>query len=217
MRIYAFYVIIIVLESMGIYFLLYRKQNYFKRVLIRTIEEKIISSNLKQDVNDKLKEWYKKRKDRLVDKELYEAISFLRNIISIDRGKQVSTDFIIEELSQREGVLQNIYIKMLSLLRVNKKKEAQKLMADRLETPIGKEFAGLLLKWDEINPLELSEILLSHQKTIKEIRMTQQRRRDETISDILYFPVIINVVLIFINFIYVGYFINQKEVLQMLF
>lgn len=217
MRICPVYIIIILLASMGIYLILCREKNYFKRVLIENLEGKFQSASIKRDINFKLVEWCKKRKNRLEDKELYEAISFLRNIISIDRGKQVSTDFIIEQLSQREGALQSTYIKMLSLLRVNKKKEAQNLMADRLETPIGKEFAGLLLKWDEINPLELSEVLLSHQKSIKEIRMTEQRRRDETISDILYFPVIINVVLIFINFIYVGYFINQKEVLQMLF
>lgn len=214
---YAFYTFTIALFCVGIYLVLCNEKNYFKRGLVRTFEQKIKTSSLRCKLKSELAARNKKRKNQLADKEIYEGISFLRNIISIDRGKQVSTDFIIEQLSQREGTLQKIYIKMLGLLRVNKKTEAQQMMSDRLETPIGKEFAGLLLRWDEINPLELSEILLSHQKSIKEMRMTQQRRKDEIVSDILYFPVIINVVLIFINFIYVGYFINQKEILEMLF
>lgn len=217
MFINTFYAIILSLFSMGIYFILYKEKTYFKRGLIRDLEAKAQKSKIRYNLNCKMGAWQKKRRNQMADKEIYEGISFLRNIISIDRGKQVSTDFIIEQLSQREGALQSIYIKMLSLLRVNKKKEAQRTMADSLDTPIGKEFAGLLLRWDEINPLELSEILLSHQKSIKEIRMTEQRRKDEIISDFLYFPVVFNVILIFINFIYVGYFINQKEVLQMLF
>ncbi|WP_312653654.1 hypothetical protein [Aminipila sp.] len=217
MFINIFYAITLSLFSMGIYFILYKEKTYFKRGLIRDLEAKAQKSKIRYNLNCKMGAWQNKRRNQMADKEIYEGISFLRNIISIDRGKQVSTDFIIEQLSQREGALQSIYIKMLSLLRVNKKKEAQQTMADSLETPIGKEFAGLLLRWDEINPLELSEILLSHQKSIKEIRMTEQRRKDEIISDFLYFPVVFNVILIFINFIYVGYFINQKEVLQLLF
>jgi uncharacterized protein YneF (UPF0154 family) len=46
--------------------------------------------------------------------------------------------------------------------------------------------------------------------------MTVQKRRDETVSDLIYLPVVINVMLVFINFIYVGYFIDQKEMLTIL-
>ncbi|MBN7772059.1 hypothetical protein [Clostridium aminobutyricum] len=169
---------------------------------------------IKKYVQEKWKRMNKKRRIETMDKEIYDAISFLRNIISIERGKQVSTDFIIEQLSEREGLLQPVYIKMLSLLRLNKKKEAAGVMSEELQTPNGKEFASLLLKWDEINPQELTEILLSHQKSIKEFRITAQKHKDEVVSDLIYFPVVMNVVFIFINFIYVGYFISQKEILQ---
>lgn len=168
----------------------------------------------KSGLKKKWNQLNKKRRMEFIDKEIYDAISFLRNIIAIDRGKQVSTDFIIEQLSEREGVLQPTYIRMLSLLRLNKKEEATQMMSEELQTSNGKEFAGLLLKWDEINPQELTEILLSHQKSIKEFRITSRKQKDEMISDLIYFPVVMNVVFIFINFIYVGYFISQKEILQ---
>ncbi|MBE6035501.1 MAG: hypothetical protein E7222_12495 [Clostridiales bacterium] len=217
MKAYTFYLLTIGLFSMGIYCILCRETFYLNRRSIRSLEEKVQVSRVWQSLKDKQEALRKKKINQMADKEIYEGISFLRNIISIDRGKQVGTDFIIEKLSEREGSLQRVYMKMLSLLRVNKRREAQQIMGEHLETTIGKEFAGLLMQWDEINPLELSEILISHQKSIKELRMTERRKRDEMISDMLYFPVILNVVIIFINFIYVGYFINQKELLEMLF
>lgn len=211
------YVICVFSMAAGLYMIFSKNVRGLKAVNVGMFKNELRNTKIVSELNGKRALWKKQRENKIIDKEVYEAISFLRNIISIERGKQMGTDFIIEQLSEREGLLQNTYIKMLSFLRINKKNEAQKIMADRFETAIGKEFASLLIKWDEINPGELSEILMSHQKSIKEIRITQQRRRDEAVSDLLYFPVIINVVLIFINFIYVGYFINQKEILQMLF
>lgn len=159
----------------------------------------------------------KMRQEQAVDREIYEAISFMRNVISIESGRETNADFIIERLSKKEGILRETYIKMLSLLRLNKRNEAGKLLEERLNTASGREFAALLLRWDDIDPKELIEVLISHQKGIKEMQLTVQKRREESISDLLYLPVIVNVIFLFINFIYVAYFINQKEMLQLLF
>ena len=59
------------------------------------------------------------------------------------------------------------------------------------------------------------ETLLSYEKTMKAVRVTEQKKRDEIISDLIYFPVVLNILVIFINFIYIAYFIDQKEMLQM--
>lgn len=177
--------------------------------------------NKKNFIAVKVKNLYKsykvKMENRRTDREVYEAISFMRNIISIENGKNISADFIIEQLSKKKGVLRETYIKMLSLLRVNRKKEAIDLLKSRMNSSASKEFAALLIRWDDINPKELTEVLISYQKSIKEIELTNQKRRDENISDMLYFPVIVNVMLLFINFIYVAYFIEQKEMLENLF
>lgn len=156
------------------------------------------------------------RKNRIhrMEREIFEAISFLRNIAAIGRGKTTSTDYIIQKLSENKGLLQPTYIKMLSLLRLNKEEEAIQLFSSNIKSTIGKEFARLLILWDKINPSELSETLLTYEKNIKEIRITNQKRRDEIISDLIYLPVVLNVFVIFINFIYVAYFIEQKEMLQ---
>jgi len=87
----------------------------------------------------------------------------------------------------------------------------------KVGTPISGDFARLLVQWDDIDPRELLETLLSHQKNIKEVRITTQKRRDEMISDLIYLPAVLNVMLIFINFIYVAYFIDQRDLLTMFF
>ncbi|MDD3169457.1 MAG: hypothetical protein PHC91_08380 [Eubacteriales bacterium] len=66
-----------------------------------------------------------------------------------------------------------------------------------------------------VEPRELLETLLSYEKSMKAVRLTDQKRKDEVISDLIYFPVVINILVIFINFIYVAYFLDQREMLQM--
>lgn len=156
----------------------------------------------------------KNKKERM-DIEIYESISFLRNITAIGGGN-VSADSIIDQLSEHRGLLSPIYNKMLRLLRQNQKEAAIQYFYDAVGTEISNDFSRLLIQWDEINPKELLETLLSHQKNIKEVRLTIQKRRDEIMSDLIYLPVVFNVMLIFFNFIYVSYLIEQKEILTML-
>ena len=165
----------------------------------------------------KEKEWLRRRREEKVDEEIYANISFLRNITALGRGRKVGADFIIEQLSLRESVLQPVYIKMLANLRLGKKEDAMELFSREAPTTIGKEFGGLLLQWDDMDPAELTEILISHQKNIKEVKTTIQKKRDEMISDLIYIPVVVNVFLIFINFIYVAYFMEQQEMLRVMF
>ncbi|NLY70928.1 MAG: hypothetical protein GX076_04515 [Clostridiales bacterium] len=163
-----------------------------------------------------IKSYLVKQKKEKMDIEIYEAISFLRNITSIGGG-YTSADSILDQLKEHRGLLSPIYSRMLRLLRQNQKEEAINYFYNAVGTEISKDFARLLIQWDEINPKDLMEILLSHQKNIKEVRLTIQKRRDEMISDFIYLPVVFNVMLVFINFIYVSYLIDQKEMLTMIF
>ncbi|MCL1982761.1 MAG: hypothetical protein FWG53_06735 [Clostridiales bacterium] len=165
----------------------------------------------------KFREWLIKRKGEKIDKEIYESISFLRNILALGDGRRVGADHVIEQLSQRAGALQPVYIRMLRFLRLGKLDEAVRAFTGEAFTSTGFEFGNLLLKWDALDPAELVEILISYQKSIKEARSTVLRKRDELVSELIYFPVVINVFVIFINFIVVGYFMEQKHLLSMIF
>lgn len=150
-------------------------------------------------------------REQKMDREIFESITFLRNLASIDKGREYSSDTIIEKLAENDGLLRPIFIKMLNLLRINKPREAAELFTEKVGTRAGKDFAVILIKWDQLNPSELVETLFSYEKSMKSMRITAQKRKDEIISELIYFPVVLNILIIFINFIYVAYFIEQKE------
>lgn len=164
---------------------------------------------------EKIFRMMRKYREQKMDKEIFESITFLRNLASIDKGRVGSTDYIIEKLSEHNGLLRPVFIKMLNLLRINQPKDAAELFSQKVGTTASKEFAGLLIRWDKMEPSELTETLLSHEKSMKAVRLTEQKRKDEMISDLIYFPVVVNILVIFVNFIYIAYFIDQKEMLQM--
>lgn len=162
-------------------------------------------------------QYMKHKRGEKADMEIYESISFMRNIMALGNGRNINADYLISQLSERDSQLKTAYIKMLSLLRVNKKAEAAEAFSDEAGTVMGREFAGLLLQWDELDPAALSEILLSHQKNIKEVRVTARKKRDEAISDLIYLPVVANVMMICINCIYTTYYLQQQEMFEMFF
>ncbi len=158
-----------------------------------------------------------KIKQEKKDKEIYEAISFLRNMNAINLGKGMSTEAVLEQLVGLQGLLQTTYLEMLSLIRMNRKEDAALVFHENVGSQISRDFGRLLIQWDEIHPEDLTETLISHQKSIKEIRITEQKRKDEVVSDLVFFPVVLNVIVILINFVYVGYFIEQQEMLMKMF
>lgn len=177
--------------------------------------ETVLENRKKGSLFEVVFRWIVFYRAKKMDREIFESITFLRNLASIEKGRSSSADYIIEQLSEHNGLLQPVFIKMLNLLRVNKPKDAAELFAQKVGTPSGRDFAGLLLQWDMMEPGELLETLLSYEKSMKSARLTDQKRRDEVISDLIYFPVVVNILAIFINFIYVAYFLDQKEMLQM--
>lgn len=154
-------------------------------------------------------------KERKKERELYEGISFLKNMIVIPDNCRVSADAVIESLFEYSDLLRPVYSKMLNYLRMNRKEEALRFFALESGAGLGRDFGRLLLDFDQVPPDKLLETLISYQKTLKEMNLTNLKKKDEMISDLVYLPVVLNVVLIFINFIYIAYFLDQKEMLQM--
>jgi len=158
----------------------------------------------------------RERKKLRIDEEIFEAMSFLKNIAASGRNSHSGSDSTIEQLAGYSDLLKPIYFRMLNLLRINRREEAIDYFAQAAGTRISRDFGRLLIRLDEISASELEETLLSYQKSIREVKVTRQKQQDEMTSDLLYLPVVINVMLIFINFIYVSYFIEQKNLFGVL-
>lgn len=149
--------------------------------------------------------------------EIGEAISYMRNAVAMGRGGQMSTGLILEELSELSGVLTPAYLKMLQYLRMNEKDKVVETLWEAAGCELSRDFSRLLLQWEELPPEMLVETLASYQDSLREVRQTRQKKRDEMVSDLIYLPVISNVMLVLVNFIYVAYFIDQRDMLLHMF
>ena len=183
-----------------------------KRLLIYTKRTNLFKRYIKTVYNVYISNFNKHKGMKGIEREIYEAISFMRNLITLDNRHQIRGDILIEKLAERKGVLQKVYIKMLGSLRLNNMNEAVEIFKE--ETGIHSEeneFASLLIQWDEMSPKELSEILISIQRAARERRVTRLKKRDEMLSDLIYLPVVLNVLVIFINFLYISFYLEQQE------
>ena len=154
----------------------------------------------------------KKKEDR-AEKEIAQGISYLRNAAAMGRGEYMSTELLLSELAASSRQLSDIYYSMANYLRLGDSEAALRTMEERVKSPVAADYGRLLLQWEKLAPSLLMETLTSHQKAIEQVRLTKQKKWDELVSDLIYFPVIMNVMLILINFIYVAYFIDQRNAL----
>ncbi len=164
-----------------------------------------------------IKKVRREMKKEKYESEIYEGISYLRNLIAIERGKKMSTPWILEELADLQGIMQPHYLKLLHYVRMNHKEEGLRIFSKDIDSAIANDYGRLLLQWEETEAQHWWETLKTYQGTIKEIKRTKQRKTDELMSDLIYFPVVINVMLVLMNFIYVAYFIEQQKQLLWVF
>ena len=156
-----------------------------------------------------------KRRKPKIDLALAETVSFLRNTAA--GGVLPSAEQVLSELASFDGVLAPGFAAMLSRLRQNDPEGALAAFTAVAGDKEGADVGRLLLQWDELEAPELTGTLLSYQRHLAEMRYTLYRKTDELVSDLLYIPVVANVMLVFINFIFVGYFLEEQELFEMIF
>lgn len=146
-----------------------------------------------------------------VRKEIAEGIAIMRNRIASCDGERLTTDVMLEELFLEADILRYPYSRMLSLIRTEERGRAIEEFTELTGNKDSKEYARMIVMLDELHPRDVYASAVSFQKTLTEEKITDLRKRDETISDLLYLPVVANLLLIFFNFLYVAYFMNQGE------
>jgi hypothetical protein len=157
------------------------------------------------------------RRAERADRELFEAIGTTRNLIASSGSVHLPADALFEQLVRAEGDLSPAFRKALALLRVNRKDEMVRRFSEDVNTPMAGDFIRILAKWDDVSPEKLSSTLLSYQSAIKEARTTALKRRNEIYSDLIYFPAVLNVLVVLMNFIFVSYYLEQRELFEKIF
>ena len=156
-----------------------------------------------------------KRRKRL--NELSENLAYIRNITVLGRGRSISTVYLLEEISDISPLLKKTYLDMAHALSLNDKQKACDIFAEALGEPYGCDIGNFLVSWEDISPELLMENIDSYVDAIRQERFTYLKRRDETISDLIYMPVVLNCMVVLMNFIYIAYFIEQRDALSLLF
>lgn len=151
------------------------------------------------------------------DDEMMECLSVFKNFIVQTREKPLGADYIIEYLASNTIYIKSPLYRMLGKIRMGRKEEAEFTFAEEVGSELAKDFAHLLAQIDEMNPAELEEAVISRQKYISEIRNTKNIRRAQLVSDLVYFPVVVTVMMILMNFMLVAYYLEQREQMAVFF
>jgi hypothetical protein len=157
------------------------------------------------------------RRDERANREIFEAICTARNTIAASGGAHVTADVLFEQFARSGGELAPAFGRALALLRVNRKDEMARRFAEEVNTPAAADFIRIIARWDDVSPEKLSSTLFSYQSAIKEARTTALKRRNEIYSDLIYFPAVLNVLTVLMNFIFVSYYIEQRDLFDKLF
>ena len=157
------------------------------------------------------------RKKAKLMKELSDGLSYLKNITILGRGESISAELMLEELSDFSPGLSKTYLSMARNLSLNEKTFAQEALYEVTGNNYARDIGAFLASWEDIPQGELLSSIEAYINVIREEQVTKQKSKDEFISDLVYFPVVVNCMLVLLNFIYVSYFIEQEEMLAQLF
>ena len=139
--------------------------------------------------------------------------ALMRNRIAACTEEKLTTDIMLEELIAESDVLKYPYARMLSLVRTEERERAVSEFSAIVRNRNAEEYARMIVLLDDMDPADIYESVVSFQKNMKEERITEIKKRDETVSDILYLPVVLDLLLVFFNFLYITYFSQQKDIM----
>ena len=214
------FVIIAIFFASGIFNLMgmpswtYRLQAYRTFVPTRVRDALLKAST---EAGKTVRKFRTAKRQESVQKELYSALSILRNYASETDAICITTDYLFEQFSQTDGTLKEAYAGALRLLRAGRRHEAADFFTNVAGIELARDFILLVLDWDAVPPSKLKQAVSAFQNALKETRTTELMRKTETMSDLVYLPVILGVLVVFVNFVYVAYFAEQRTLLAELF
>lgn len=165
----------------------------------------------------KLQQFALGRKREAMQRDLAESLSYIKNLVVIGRGENMSAQLLLEELSELSKDLGPVFLSMARCVQLFDKQTAAQQLYDALPFSYAKDIGEFLSGWEDVPPADLLNTVEVYRSALREARLTKQKRRDEMISDLVYFPVVVNAMAVLMNFIYVAYFLQQREALSVLF
>jgi len=157
------------------------------------------------------------RSSSKMQNEMVQALSYLRNMVILGRAKELSAELLFEELASMSEGLKPAFQDMGHFLRLNETEKASLVLYKYINTGFSKDLGRFLAGWNDIPPCELQGTIEIYLDSLREDILDQKQKRDELISDLIYFPVVINAMLVLLDFVYVAFYIEQQGLLNNMF
>ena len=146
-------------------------------------------------------------------REVEDSLGYIKNIAILGRTSEISGESLLSELSDSSEKLKPLFGEMARYMRMGDKKDALAIFAKKTGLPIG--IGEILTGWDELPPSEVTKTVDAYISMLREERKTARKKKDELISDLVYFPVVLNCMMVLLNFVNVAFFIEQREALSL--
>jgi hypothetical protein len=150
-------------------------------------------------IMDYLKNEFKSKKNR----EVFRAISQLKNLSIVVATEALGSDFILEELKKYTLITRPIFDRMLSMWYEARHKEACDYFGEAIGTKEGRQLAEVFKKLDELEPSELKQEIILYQNTAREERKTEKNNKKETKGNWIFLLVTISALFVILNFLVV--------------
>lgn len=161
-------------------------------------------------------QWIRFNSDNM-EREIFNSCIILKNLAIVYQNRPMSGDFILEELMNNSKYLRNIYADILLDYRNGKGEKAFNDLHDRIPLKSAKRFAMILMKIDQINPLELVAYMTAFEETFAGERLTKGMKRAERKSLVTTMVATATVFTILLNFVIVMVFMDTLGMLRQIF
>lgn len=138
------------------------------------------------------------------DEELAALIVQLKNLIAAQKNVSWNGDYTIETLMKFSDVTKPIFSQMLIYYRNGYKTRAFEYLDKASGTRVGRDFAAILSKLDEMNPSELNTQLLMLQDGVRDERETRQIKKQELLENLFFMVIMLVCMAIILNFVYIA-------------
>lgn len=176
----------------------------------QTVRRRITGSRIRR----KLSVFAEKRRRDMRERELSECLAYIHNVITLGRDQNMSRELLLEEMAEISDDLQTTFWEMARRMRLCEVESAEEVFHNAFGQDFAWDVAKLFTEWERIPPRELLSTVEAYRNLLLQRRHTLRKRRDEWVSDLAYFPVVVNAMVVLLNFIYVAYFIEQRDLLM---
>lgn len=156
-------------------------------------------------------EQIRKRRGEKYDDEIYSACVLLKNMAVAQKDHPWGADFIFTQLLDSTKLLKPMIADMLLTYRLGNADEAFRQLAERIGTQRGREFVQILSKIDSLNPIENVEQLTIFQDNLQEQKLTEELKKAESRSNIVYATTTVTVLVLIVNFAMIVIFMDAMS------